>query len=74
MGGWKRVGLLDIDGTHALGCFKACLEQHSIEVVLPWKIKQKMIMNVVSDIKMGVSVADGPLETLVEIVMQLQIP
>mmetsp|Transcript_62782 Transcript_62782/g.93351 ORF Transcript_62782/g.93351 Transcript_62782/m.93351 type:complete len:319 (+) Transcript_62782:196-1152(+) len=71
MSGCKRVGLLDVDGTHASGRFKACLEEHGIEVVLPWKSEQKMIMNVVADIKMGVSAADGPLETLVEIVTQL---
>jgi aspartate racemase len=62
--GHERVGLLDVDGTHACGAFRDALGRHGIEVVLPKAKEQESVMKSVADLKAGVKPTDGPLRAL----------
>lgn len=56
---YRRVGLLDVDGTIQSGAFQRALERRGIEVVLPDVEDQQTIMSAVAKIK-----ADGFVDQL----------
>ena len=71
--GHTCVGLLDVDGTLAAGCFQAVLqEDHHLHVVLPTKKEQRMIMKAVSTLKADNELSSRLVQKLLRIVQHMQ--